>query len=167
MSSAPYKPNTPALDDFQWTVQPLAERMVQDILDAAVARSPFAGELKRRMRDETGTRLFDWLDQPVQRVTGAIAAAGTPVTVNAIEPTDHQFNIAAVEILARVEPGAGEAGVVRGVGERVRIRLGNLSVGHYVSALRASMIRNRIDSATCWHCRNSSIPAFVIWPSLM
>lgn len=49
-------------DDFNWTVQPVAERVVHEILDNAVARSSFLGELKRRMRDDTGTRLFDWVD---------------------------------------------------------------------------------------------------------
>src|SRR5687767_15961868 len=65
MSSPTYQSKTTAIDDFQWTVQPLAERMVQDILEEAVGRSPFVQDLKRRMRDETGTRLFDWLDHLV------------------------------------------------------------------------------------------------------
>jgi hypothetical protein len=72
MPSAPQPATTSPIGDFQWTVQPLAERMVQDILDAAVARSPFAGELKRRMRDETGTRLFDWLDHVVVADPGGL-----------------------------------------------------------------------------------------------
>src|SRR5687768_7135634 len=72
MSSPTYQSKTAAIDDFQWTVQPLAERMVQDILEAAVGRSPFVQDLKRRMRDETGTRLFDWLDHVVVADTGGL-----------------------------------------------------------------------------------------------
>jgi hypothetical protein len=44
----------------------------------------------------------------VQRLTGAIAAAGTPVTLTDVAPTDHMWNFSAVEILARpraVAPG--------------------------------------------------------------
>ena len=70
MPSAPH--SQPTLDEFQWTVQPLAERVVQDILDDAVARSPFAAELRRRMKEETGTRLFDWLDHIVVADAGGL-----------------------------------------------------------------------------------------------
>jgi hypothetical protein len=70
MPSAP-QPTAP-LDEFQWAVQPLAERVVQDILDDAVARSPFAAGLKRRMKEETGTRLFDWLDHIVVADAGGL-----------------------------------------------------------------------------------------------
>jgi hypothetical protein len=79
MSSAPLQRNpqphpvpSAGADEFNWTVQPLAERMVQDILDEAVARSPHLAELKRRMRDETGTRLFDWLDHLVAPDAGGL-----------------------------------------------------------------------------------------------
>ena len=73
MSSAPPGSQTAALDDrYQWTVQPLAERVVRDILDEATARSPFAADLRRRMRDETGTRLFDWLDHLVVPDAGGL-----------------------------------------------------------------------------------------------
>jgi hypothetical protein len=69
-------PTTPhgqgPLNDFQWTVQPIAERMVQDIVDDAVRRSPFLAELKRRMHDETGTRLFDWVDHLVVHDAGGL-----------------------------------------------------------------------------------------------
>src|SRR5436305_540724 len=75
MPSAPHNPDAAgaaAIDEYQWTVQPLAERMVQDILDEAVCRSHFAAELKRRMREETGTRLFDWLDHLVVYDAGGL-----------------------------------------------------------------------------------------------
>ena len=69
MSSAPKQTG---LDQFQWEVQPVAERVVRDILDDAVARSPYLADLKRRMRDETGTRLFDWLDHLVVPDAGGL-----------------------------------------------------------------------------------------------
>jgi hypothetical protein len=69
MSSTPQQHG---LDAFQWEVQPLAERVVRDILDEAVARSPYLAQLKRRMRDETGTRLFDWLDHLVVPDAGGL-----------------------------------------------------------------------------------------------
>ena len=57
---------------------------------------PAGQELVHEALNEGGDTMW------VQRISGAVAAAGTPVTVNAIEPTDHRFNIAAVEIRARV-----------------------------------------------------------------
>ena len=71
-SSAPHAKGASPVDEFQWTVQPLAERVVQDILADAVRRSTFAAELQRRMRDETGTRLFDWLDHVVVGDAGGL-----------------------------------------------------------------------------------------------
>ncbi len=46
----------------EWFVQPAAARLVQDLLDGFLARSPFLTRLRDRMRLETGTRLADWLD---------------------------------------------------------------------------------------------------------
>jgi hypothetical protein len=64
--------------------------------DGMVSRTIPAGqEIVHEALGELGDTFW------VQRLTGAIAAAGTPVTVNAIEPSDHRFNIAAVEVLAR------------------------------------------------------------------
>src|ERR1019366_5772959 len=54
--------NIQALQQFHWTPQPAAEKLVHDIVDRLIARSPEAANLRNRMRDETGTRLIDWLD---------------------------------------------------------------------------------------------------------
>jgi hypothetical protein len=51
-----------ALEQFHWTPQPAAEELVHDVLNRLVQRSPEAAKLRDRMRDETGTRLIDWLD---------------------------------------------------------------------------------------------------------
>ena len=60
------------LDEFQWEVQPAAEQMVREALDEAVGKSPFLADLARRMREETGTRLFDWVDHLVVRDAGGL-----------------------------------------------------------------------------------------------
>src|SRR5688572_18387141 len=60
------------LNDYQWAVQPLAEQIVQDVLEDAAGRSPFVAELRRRMREETGTRLFDWVDHLVVPDAGGL-----------------------------------------------------------------------------------------------
>src|SRR6266516_2595950 len=60
------------LDEFQWTVQPIAEQTVREVLGGAVIRSPFAAQLQRRMRDETGTRLLDWVDHLVVPDAGGL-----------------------------------------------------------------------------------------------
>ena len=59
-------------DEFQWEVQPIAEQTVREVLDDATRRSPFLAELGRRMRDETGTRLFDWVDHLVVPDAGGL-----------------------------------------------------------------------------------------------
>ena len=47
---------------FDWQPQPDATRFVQSLLDEAVARCPAAQALALRLHEETGTRLFDWVD---------------------------------------------------------------------------------------------------------
>lgn len=71
---APAAPTAPVafVDDFQWTVQPIAEQMVREVLDDAAGRSPFLAALARRMRDETGTRLLDWVDHLVVPDAGGL-----------------------------------------------------------------------------------------------
>ena len=51
-----------ALTAFHWTPQPDAEKLVAAILRAFIARCSAATELEMQMRDQTGTRLADWVD---------------------------------------------------------------------------------------------------------
>ncbi len=51
-----------ALTAHIWVPQPAPARWVQAVLDNAVQRSSFLAMLRRRMFDETGTRLLDWID---------------------------------------------------------------------------------------------------------
>jgi hypothetical protein len=47
---------------FHWTPQPAAELLVKEIVSDFLKTNPFAADLARRMRDETGTRFTDWID---------------------------------------------------------------------------------------------------------
>lgn len=51
-----------ALTAHTWTPQPEPARLVQSLLNECLKDSPFAANLAKRMLDETGTRLLDWLD---------------------------------------------------------------------------------------------------------
>jgi hypothetical protein len=51
-----------ALQAFQWSPQPKAEKLVRDLVEGFLAKNAFARELARRMKDETGTRFYDWVE---------------------------------------------------------------------------------------------------------
>ena len=53
---------TQPLDQFTWQPQPRAQHLVHDLLSQFLSRSPQTARLGERMRDETGTRLVDWID---------------------------------------------------------------------------------------------------------
>src|SRR5947207_14708339 len=53
---------TQPLDQFTWQPQPRAQHLVHDLLSQFLSRSPQTVRLAERMRDETGTRLVDWID---------------------------------------------------------------------------------------------------------
>src|SRR5215212_1116562 len=53
---------TKPLDQFSWTPQPRAQQLVHDLLAQFLSRSPQTATLAERMRNETGTRLLDWID---------------------------------------------------------------------------------------------------------
>jgi hypothetical protein len=46
---------------FHWEPQPQAEALVRSIMDEFLGRNRFAADLARRMKDETGTRFYDWI----------------------------------------------------------------------------------------------------------
>jgi hypothetical protein len=58
-----HMPKTDALEQFHWTPQPAAEELVRDILEEYLAGNKAAAKLRDRMRDETGTRFLDWIDE--------------------------------------------------------------------------------------------------------
>ena len=53
---------TNPLEAYQWEPQPQAEALVRELLADFLDRNTFAAELARRMKDETGTRFYDWVD---------------------------------------------------------------------------------------------------------
>jgi hypothetical protein len=48
--------------EYQWSTQPEAAALVQEIYDDFLRRSPRTKEFERRLLGETGTRLLDWVD---------------------------------------------------------------------------------------------------------
>ncbi len=65
MSTFPTQPPADplaALTAHPWSPQPEPARLVQSLLDDCLRQCPFAANLSRRMLDETGTRLLDWID---------------------------------------------------------------------------------------------------------
>src|SRR5689334_9062259 len=56
---------TTAEPNVEWNPQPAAARLVVELFEAFCRSSCAARALRQRMRDETGTRLFDWVDHLV------------------------------------------------------------------------------------------------------
>lgn len=52
----------PSADTFNWAPQPEAAALLHRIVAEFLDRCDDAANLARRMRDETGTRFFDWID---------------------------------------------------------------------------------------------------------
>ena len=48
--------------DFDWQPQPAAAALVARLLDRCIQDNPQIATLQRRMHEETGTRLIDWID---------------------------------------------------------------------------------------------------------
>ena len=46
----------------EWSVQPAAASLIYDLTERFVSHSPFLLDLRDRLRNETGTRLIDWID---------------------------------------------------------------------------------------------------------
>src|SRR5256885_1183564 len=50
------------LQEFQWSPQPAAAELVRALVADFVARNGFAADLSRRMKEQTGTRFYDWVE---------------------------------------------------------------------------------------------------------
>lgn len=55
-------PESAALHEFRWSPQPEAAALLSDVLDDFRRRIPWVEHLSQRLRNETGTRLIDWVD---------------------------------------------------------------------------------------------------------
>src|SRR5258708_4106402 len=65
VSSAPSRPITSQSDSFDWPLCHEAERLLTGYIEAFLLRQRFARQLADRMRDETGTDFFEWVDHLV------------------------------------------------------------------------------------------------------
>lgn len=78
--SSPLPPVAPSTDHkpFDWPLCYEAERLVAGQIEAFLARNSFARRLAERMRDETGTDFFEWVDHLVLAAdhAAALQAAG-------------------------------------------------------------------------------------------
>ena len=81
----PAIPSTPSISPasqpppaFDWPLCFEAERLLRAQIEAFLAANRFAGQLAERMRDETGTDFFEWVDHLVlgPDATPALQAAG-------------------------------------------------------------------------------------------
>src|SRR5687768_16227256 len=61
-----------ALDQFQWSPQPEAEKFVRALVEDFLQKNAFARDLARRMKDESGTRFYDWVEAIILPETPAI-----------------------------------------------------------------------------------------------
>jgi hypothetical protein len=50
------------LTEFQWHPQPQAEQLVRSLVSDFLSKNTFASELSRRMKDESGSRFYDWVE---------------------------------------------------------------------------------------------------------
>jgi len=50
------------LQEFQWSPQPQEEKLVRELVAEFLTRNSFAAELSQRMKNETGTRFYDWVE---------------------------------------------------------------------------------------------------------
>lgn len=58
----PAHPSPPPVKSFDWPLCYEAEQLLGGYVDAFVRLNPFAGRLASRMRTETGTEFFEWVD---------------------------------------------------------------------------------------------------------
>src|SRR4051812_44177283 len=50
------------LEEFKWERQPETEKLVRELVESFLAKNAFARELAGRMKEDAGTRFFDWVD---------------------------------------------------------------------------------------------------------
>jgi len=65
--------DTSALEAFKWETQPKAEQLVRRLIRDFLANCAPAASLAERMREQTGTRFHDWVDDIAIRNSDALA----------------------------------------------------------------------------------------------
>lgn len=104
----------PSAPTFDWPLAYEAEKLIGGYLDAFLLRHRFARRLAERMRDETGTDLFEWVDHLVlaPNHAEALRAAGfTEEKVEAREGTTAFWHPRAMMPRVLLSPDGGRDGV--------------------------------------------------------
>jgi hypothetical protein len=103
-------PNSPDASSFDWPLAFTAEQYLRDQIDRFLRRNQFARQLAARMRDETATDFFEWIDHLVldAREEEAVVRAGFTLA-SAETPRGEKVYEHARATLPRVLLGAGEA----------------------------------------------------------
>ncbi len=60
------------LESFHWEPQPQAQTLVRTLVDEFLSRNNFAATLARRMKEESGTRFYDWVEAIVLPTSGTL-----------------------------------------------------------------------------------------------
>src|SRR5689334_22178001 len=76
--STPYDPR-----QFDWPLAFEAETLLQERINSFLALNHFAGRLAERMRNETGTDFFEWIDHIVLSPEDGKALADVGFSVDA------------------------------------------------------------------------------------
>jgi hypothetical protein len=80
-----------ALNEFLWQPQPRAAELVRRLLADFCDKCPDARRFARRLLDETGTRLIDWIDHlglpPTERIGPSLEEAGFVSAANGSRAT--------------------------------------------------------------------------------
>src|SRR5438874_7851251 len=64
--------NPNPLNAFQWAPQPQTQKLVRELVADFLSRNAFAAELARRMKDESGTRFYDWVEAVLLPASSAL-----------------------------------------------------------------------------------------------
>lgn len=71
------------LQSFQWSPQPKAEKLVRELVSDFLSQNSFAQHLAQRMKDDTGTRFYDWVE--------AIVLPASPATAQRIREVGYEI----------------------------------------------------------------------------
>jgi hypothetical protein len=119
---------TPAADQFAWETQPAAARWVQRAIDSLVARRPTLERLRGVLRDQTGTRLVDWVDhlalatKKLLRFVELVGVGYVAVTTAADGVAASAGHVSAVLVVGRSDGVGLRSSRWRPVWRRLRVR---------------------------------------------
>jgi hypothetical protein len=102
--------------DFQWQPQPATAALVRRLLGRCIQSNPQIRTLAQRMRDETGTRLVDWIDSVTLAddagIRDELSEAGYDADASEPELWRHADGIfPLVRLVSRSDSGDAESGI--------------------------------------------------------